>query len=160
VVGVAHVEAREPRGELPAVHLRPAYPEGLHAGGLDDPVHVLAGLLADHLAEHPAEQPDVVAQRRLLGTAVDAAAAVGAEVGDVHCGFGHRVSIDAACVRRVSWQGSDPCPPPCSACPPPPRPSPASTPRAPPGTPTGRSCCGSTSRRAWSTGAPSGRTAG
>ena len=70
VVGRPDVEVREPLGELGTVHLGAPDPECLDAGGLDDLEDVVPGLLADHLPEDAAEQPDVVAQRRLVGTAV------------------------------------------------------------------------------------------
>ena len=83
-------------GELLAVDLGAADPERLDPGGLDEVEDVVAGLLADHLAQDPAEQPDVLAQRGVVGAAVrsDRRGAVRtAEVGDVDCGFGHAPSI-------------------------------------------------------------------
>ena len=93
----ADVERGQPVGQLGAVDLGAADLEGLDAGRLDQVEDVGAGLLADHLAEDPAEQPDVVAQRRVVGAVVGARRARrGAEVGDVDGGFGHAAQYPAA----------------------------------------------------------------
>jgi hypothetical protein len=106
VVGRADVEAVEPGGDVGAVDLRAAQPEGLHAGGLDEREDVVPRLLADHLAEDPAEQPDVLAQRGVGGVgSVLLGSSVVAQVGDVDGGFGHPASIDRPWHGRVSWRG-------------------------------------------------------
>jgi hypothetical protein len=94
VVGRADVEPTEPFRQLHPVGLGPPDAERLDAGRLDELEHVGAGLLPDHLAEHAAEQPDVVAQRCVVGTVPrPGRPAVVAEVGGVDGGFGHAGSI-------------------------------------------------------------------
>jgi len=108
VVGRPDVEGAQPGGDVGAVDLRAAQPEGLHAGGLDEREDVVPRLLADDLAEDPAQQPDVLAQRGVGGVLLDSS--VVAQVGDVDGGFGHPASIDRPCDVWVSWQGPARCP--------------------------------------------------
>ena len=95
-------------GELLAVDLRPADAERLDPGGLDQLQDVVAGLLADDLAQHPAEQPDVLAQRRIVGAARGGAPARGAQVGGVDSGFRHGRSIRGPCDGRGTGRAA-PC---------------------------------------------------
>ena len=61
--GLMHVDAVEQAGEFGPVDLRPAHPERLHAGPLDEVEDLLAVLLAHGVAQDGAEQPDVFAHR-------------------------------------------------------------------------------------------------
>ncbi len=61
--GLVDVDAVEQRGQLGAVDLRAAYPEGLDAGAFDEIEDLVAVLLAHGLAEDRAEQTNVLAHR-------------------------------------------------------------------------------------------------
>ena len=102
VVGRPDVEPGQPLRELRTVHLGPADLEGLDAGRLDHVEDVGAGLLADHLAQDAPQQPDVVAQRGVVGAVGGVGRAGAAEVGDVDSGFGHVRSIRPPCDGLMS----------------------------------------------------------